>query len=152
MFTYRTVNSGEILVPNNVPVENFKYVWDTGRRKRRRQKVAWRRIFQSTDGRCSRCLAAAALGAAVITIALVVIAFYFLSAQLRSGDDHLLVNNRHEPLDRNKTEKLQLLGYEKNDDNKMSSLPGCPDLCSTARDPVCGSDGVTVSGPIWFIS
>jgi hypothetical protein len=223
--TYRTVNSGEILVPNNVPIENFKYVWETRRKQRRRRKFLWRCGGSEEDG-----FSAFYLGAAFASVILlvVIVAAYFLvtrfcidegdvqlqkgsgelpqseeklpkseevmpngGERLPVGDRQFLEGEAQLPEDKEvlpegdvqlpqsnvpfpEGEKHLQVGddlpdsqkqfgkswsssfvnlpsdyaYFKNnseDDNGMSSSPGCPDLCPTSRDPVCGSDGVTVS-------
>jgi hypothetical protein len=226
--TYRTVNSGEILVPNNVPIENFKYVWETRRKQRRRRKFLWRCGESEEDG-----FPAFYLGAAFASVILVVVivAAYFLVTRfcIDEGDGQLPEGNAELPQSEGKlpkTEEVMPNGGERlpggdiqflegkaqlpegeevlpegnvqlplplsnvpfpedekhlqeshdgwqdsrkqserswpssfvnlpsdyasfknssEDDNGMSSSPGCPDLCPTSRDPVCGSDRVTVS-------
>jgi hypothetical protein len=223
--TYRTVNSGEILVPNNVPIENFKYVWETRRKQRRRRKFLWRCGASEEDG-----FSAFYLGAAFASVILVVVIItaYFLVTRfcidegdvqlpegngelsqseiklpksegvLPKGDEQLPGGNRQflegkaqlpegegvlpegnvqlpqsnvpfpegethlqksdaGPDSRKQSERSwsssfvnlpsDYTSFKNNseDDNGMTSSPGCPDLCPTSRDPVCGSDGVTVS-------
>jgi hypothetical protein len=223
--TYRTVNSGEILVPNNVPIENFKYVWETRRKQRRRRKFLWRCDGSEEDG-----FPAFYLGVAFASLVLVVviIAAYFLvtrfcidegdvqlpegvgelpqsegkmpkseevmpkedgrlpggdrqflegKAQLPEGEGVLpegnvqlpqsnvpfpegekhLQESDYSPDSRKQSDRRWsssfvnlpsdyiLFKNNSEDDNGMSSSPRCPDLCPTSRDPVCGSDGVTVS-------
>jgi hypothetical protein len=215
--TYRTVNSGEILVPNNVPIENFKYVWETRRKERRRRKFLWR-CGGSEDDRFSAFYLGAAFASVILVV--VIIAAYFLvtrfcidevdgqlpegsgevpqsegelpkgdeqlpgnrqflegKAELREGEEVLPEGNVqlpqsivpfHEgkthlqesdagPDSRKQSDRSWSSSFVKlpseytsfknnsEDDNGMSSYPGCPDLCPTSRDPVCGSDGVTVS-------
>jgi hypothetical protein len=137
---YRTVHSEKILVPNNVPIENFKYVWET-RRKQRRRHGCWQR---------HRLTAAAAVAVAVIVISTMVylLTVYLTPKEADSVSKHLL-NKEHVQSNSNSTgsaEDEQLLlktGLESKDD--ISERVSCPDLCSTSRQPVCGSDGVTVS-------
>ncbi len=209
------MNSGEILVPNNVPIENFKYVWETRRKQRRRRKFLWRCGGSEEDG-----FSAFYLGVAFASLILVVviIAAYFLvtrfcvddgdgqlpegsaelphsegklpksEGDLPKGDEQLPGDNGQfqegkaqlpegnlqlpeskvpfpegethlqesdpGPNSRKQLGKSSFInlpsGYtsvknNSEDDNGMSSSSGCPDLCPTSRDPVCGSDGVTVS-------
>ncbi len=218
------MNSGEILVPNNVPIENFKYVWETRRKQRRRRKFLWRCGESEEDG-----FSAFYLGAAFASLILVVviIAAYFLvtrfcidegdgqlpegcgelsqseiklpksEGELPKGDEQLPGGNRqflegkaqlpegeeelpegnvqlpqsnvpfpegekhlqegdNGPDSRKQSERSWSSSFvnvpsrysltnNSEDDNGMSSSPGCPDLCPTSRDPVCGFDGVTVS-------
>ncbi len=211
-------------MPNNVPIENFKYVWETRRKQRRRRKFLWRCGESEEDG-----FPAFYLGVAFASLILVVviIAAYFLvtrfcidegdvqlpegtgklphsegmlpksEGELPKGGERLPGDDRQFPegkaqLPEDKEvlpegdvqlpqsnvpftgseTQLQEGGYSPDsrkqsnrswsssfvnipsrysftnnseDDNGMSSSPGCPDLCPTSRDPVCGSDGVTVS-------
>ncbi len=219
------MNSGEILVPNNVPIENFKYVWETRRKQRRRRKFLWRCGESEEDGFSAFYLGAAF---ASVILVLVIVAAYFLvtrfciddgegqlpegigelpqsegklpkseevmskggerlpggdrqflegKAQLPEGEEVLpegdiqlpqsnvpfqegethLQESDAGPDSRKQSERSWTSsfvnlpsGYTSvsngsEDDNGMSSSPGCPDLCPTSRDPVCGSDGVTVS-------
>jgi hypothetical protein len=225
--TYRTVNSGEILVPNNVPIENFKYVWETRRKQRRRRKFLWRCGGSEEDGFPAFYLGAAF--ASVILVVVIIAAFFLVTrfcigegdgqlpegngelphsegklpkneGQAPKGDEQLPGGNReflegnaqlpegeevlpegnvqlpqsnvpfHEgekhlqesydwSVSRKQSERSWSRSFvnlpsdytsvknNSEDDNGMSSSPGCPDLCPTSRNPVCGSDGITVRHP-----
>ena len=81
---YRTVNSGEILVPNNVPIENFKYVWET-RRKQRRRVACWQRPLVTAA-------ALLAVTAAVIAATVYLVVVFFTTTKDTDPTDRINTN------------------------------------------------------------
>jgi Ca2+/H+ antiporter len=134
---YRTVHSEKILVPNNVPIENFKYVWET-RRKQRRRHPCWQRSYLTVA-------ATAALAIAVVSTIAYLSTVYLTPKEHESSSKKLLNTEQSKENDRTSTEDELVSSKSsfpsKDDINKTIS---CPDLCSTSRESVCGSDGVTV--------